>query len=125
MRPWEAVNDGSSGGGGVKPTRESECPNGELLRGRWRGALGRNCVIAAMAVEFAAGALLFYVSQLAVCGKFAIPTDDTPASECAKTQEPHETHGPILRCMAFSNLCARPCRHAYGDIGCEGGLFGY
>ena len=53
-----------------------------------------------MTVQRAANAFFFDVGQLAARGELAIPADDTPASECPKPQEPHQTHGSILRVCA-------------------------
>jgi hypothetical protein len=55
-------------------------------------------VIAAMAVRLAGLSHLLDVGQLAIRRKLTIPADDTPAGECPEPQEPHQTHGSILRC---------------------------
>ena len=50
-----------------------------------------------MTVHLAALSFFFDVGQFAARGELAIPADDTPAGECPKPQEPHQTHGSILR----------------------------
>ena len=54
-------------------------------------------MIPAMPVRLAGSAFFLDVRQFTARGELAIPTDDAPAGECSKPQEPHQTHGPILR----------------------------
>ena len=61
----------------------------------WRDgrAVGGDRVVAAMTVHLAGLSFFLDVGQFATRGKLAIPADYTPASECPKPQEPHQTHG--------------------------------
>src|SRR5262245_16675458 len=67
-----------------------------------------------MSVHLARRSFFLDVRQLAARGEFAIPADDAPASECAETEKPHQTHDSNLRWVWAASgmpvelvLCAR------------------
>ena len=59
-----------------------------------------NRVVAAMRVGFAGAALLLDIGDLAARRQLTITTDDAPAGERPKPEEPHQTHGPFLRALS-------------------------
>ena len=60
---------------------------------RDRCPVGRDRVIAAMAVRLARLPFFLDVRQLAIGRKLTIPADDTPTTKCSEPKEPHQTHG--------------------------------
>ena len=53
-----------------------------------------NRMVAAMRVGVAGAAFLLDIGDLAGRRQFTITTDDAPAGERPKPEEPHQTHGP-------------------------------
>src|SRR4051812_48017388 len=64
----------------------------------------RDRVVAPMAVQLTADALLFDVRQFTAGGQLAILTDDASACQGPETQEPHETH-----CLPPARKSSKTC----------------
>src|SRR5262245_13216700 len=79
-----------------------------------------------MPIHLTRGSFFLDVRQLAARGEFAIPADDAPASQCAETEESHQTHDSNLRCVRAASsmpvelvVCAgcSTGRQSYGTLG--------
>jgi hypothetical protein len=59
------------------------------------GPVRKDRVVATMALEVAVHALFLHVTQLAFCRQLAVAADHAATCECAKSEEPNQTHMEI------------------------------